>query len=77
MQELHTTVEVMAALGGDTAVATITGRKVSAVWNWKKFQTFPADTYVAMTTALAGHGHFASPALWRQVGVPAHKDKAA
>lgn len=67
MSHLTTTNEVIDALGGLAIVAEITGRKTGAAWNWQKFETFPADTFLAMTTALAERGHDAPPSLWRQV----------
>jgi hypothetical protein len=62
--ELTTTAAVMDALGGYKAVAALTGRKHGAAWNWKKFITFPADTYVAMQSELARIGYSAPPSLW-------------
>lgn len=61
---LHTTSEVMDALGGNLAVAEITGRNAKAVWNWRGFDTFPSNTYVAMTEALLAKGKSAPAALW-------------
>ena len=49
MEELTTTSSVMDALGGNLAVAQITKSTPKAVWNWRGFDTFPSNTYVAMT----------------------------
>lgn len=64
MEELSTTSEVMDALGGNVAVAEITGSKPKAVWNWRKSETFPSKTYVAMSEALLAKGKSAPAALW-------------
>jgi hypothetical protein len=64
MEELHTTSEVMDALGGNTAVAELVGSNNKAVWNWRGFDTFPSNTYVAMTDALRKKGKTAPASLW-------------
>lgn len=64
MDELHTTSEVMDALGGNTAVAELVGSNNKAVWNWRGFDTFPSNTYVAMTAALNARGKTAPASLW-------------
>jgi hypothetical protein len=68
MKTLHTTKEVIAALGGNLAVAALTGRTNKASWNWGRFTTFPANTYLVMNAELARRGFDASPALWRMLG---------
>ena len=65
--ELSTTIEVIEALGGISAVAELTNREYNAAHNWKSFQTFPPDTFLVMTTALERIGHRAPASLWRQV----------
>lgn len=70
MRELHTTCEIMDALGGTQAVADLTGRKYSAAFNWRAFGAFPANTYIAITTALEAHDYTASPKLWGMVEQP-------
>lgn len=67
MASLTTTIDVIKALGGTEAVAKLTGRKYSAAFNWRKFETFPPDTFLVMTKALADAGHTAPPTLWRMV----------
>mgnify|MGYP003439481101 FL=1 len=64
MSELTTTSEVMDALGGNGAVAELTGSSIKAVWNWRGFETFPSNTYVAMTIALRAAGKTAPASLW-------------
>jgi len=68
--ELTTTNEVIKALGGVKAVASLTNRTAGAAWNWTTFPTFPSDTYVVMQEELAKLGHSAPPSLWR-MAVPA------
>lgn len=63
-RELQTTAEVIQALGGYRAIAKITGRKDGAASNWGRFETFPANTYVAIRTALAERGLSAPDRLW-------------
>lgn len=64
MEELSTTSEVMDALGGNTPVAQLTGSKPTAVSNWRKSETFPSKTYLAMTDALFAKGKTAPASLW-------------
>lgn len=64
MDELHTTTEVMDALGGNPAVAALTHSKLTAVSNWRSFKTFPSNTYVAMIKALHRIGKTAPASLW-------------
>jgi hypothetical protein len=65
METLKTTSEVMDALGGNLAVAEITGSKPKAVSNWRRFETFPSKTYLAMTNALLAKGKQAPASLWK------------
>lgn len=65
MMKLLKTSEVIEALGGNPAVATLTDSKPNAVSNWRGFKTFPSNTYVAMTSALHEMGKSAPPSLWR------------
>jgi hypothetical protein len=64
MEELSTTSTVMDALGGNVAIAEITGSKPKAVWNWRGSETFPSNTYVAMIEALRAIGKTAPASLW-------------
>lgn len=64
METLSTTSAVMDELGGNLAVAELTGSNSKAVWNWRKSETFPSNTYVAMTSALLAKGKTAPAALW-------------
>lgn len=67
MAELARTVDVIEVLGGTDAVARLTGRKYSAAFNWRSFETFPPDTFVIMQRALRDAGHTAPDSLWRMV----------
>jgi len=64
MHDLKTTSEVMDALGGNPAVAKLTGSKTKAVWNWRTFETFPSNTYAVMIAALQERGKTAPASLW-------------
>lgn len=57
--------QVLEALGGNAAVAALTGRWPGAVSNWRSLEHFPANTYVIMRDALLAMGHEAPPDwLW-------------
>jgi hypothetical protein len=59
------TTQVIEALGGNAAVAALTGRWPGAVSNWRSLEHFPANTYVIMRDALLALGHEAPPDwLW-------------
>jgi len=64
MEALTTTSEVMDALGGNLAVAEITGSKPKAVSNWRSAETFPSNTYLALRNALLAKGKTAPARLW-------------
>lgn len=63
-EAIETAEQVFNALGGNAAVEIITSSKPSTVSNWRSFGTFPSNTYVAMTEALAARGKSAPPSLW-------------
>jgi hypothetical protein len=75
MKILDTASDVIDALGGNPAVGKITERNASAVSNWRKFNSFPAVTYVALKAALKAIEHDAPDSLWDMV--PAKADEAA
>lgn len=78
MDELRTTSQVMDALGGNSAVAELTGSSNKAVWNWRVSETFPSNTYVAMTAALAAIGRSAPATLWgMKIPAPAPQPEEA
>lgn len=64
MDELRTTSEVMDALGGNQPVADLTGSTNKAVSNWRGFEKFPSNTYVAMIAGLRAIGKTAPDSLW-------------
>jgi hypothetical protein len=66
MDQLSTTIAVIEALGGTSAVAALTGRTYPAAFNWRSAETFPSNTYVKMTNALEDKGMSAPPSLWGQ-----------
>lgn len=61
---LDTTKAVIKALGGATAVARLTGRKIQAVSNWAALSTFPANTFLTMQNRLREIGVEAPAWLW-------------
>lgn len=66
MSETHLTTAsaVIDRLGGNRPVADLTDRTPAAVSNWRGFNAFPSDTYIAMSRALANLGESAPLALW-------------
>lgn len=77
METLTTTSAVVDALGGYLAVAEITGSKPKAVSNWPRFETFPANTYVALTSALLAKGKTAPASLWGMKAANSDQETAA
>jgi hypothetical protein len=79
MKELLDTGSVMDAIGGNVAVAELTGATPKAAWNWRGFETFPSNTYVAMTRALEAKGFSAPASLWgmKNVDAPTDPERAA
>jgi hypothetical protein len=64
-KQLLTTGDVIDALGGTEKVAEITRRKYTAVWNWKKAEAFPPNTFLILQDALKSKGLEAPLSLWR------------
>ena len=64
---LKSTTAVIEALGGVRAVADLTNRTYQAAHNWKRFKTFPPDTYLVMKAKLDEIGATAPASLWRMV----------
>lgn len=62
---LESVEQVVEALGGPPAVAELTGRGVTAVYNWQSRGSFPPGTFVNMTAALKKKDHEAPMSLWR------------
>lgn len=74
MEQLRTTAEIIDALGGNAAVAEIVSTPdkpvtAKAVWNWRKWDTLPSKTYVAMIRALCAIDKTAAPQLWGMTGL--------
>jgi DNA-binding transcriptional regulator YdaS (Cro superfamily) len=55
---------VIKALGGTSAVATLTGVGPSAVSNWKARGTIPSENFLALSEALASREMEADPAVF-------------
>src|SRR5256885_6979876 len=55
--DLHSTAEIIDELGGNPAVAELTGTgNAKAVSNWRSSNLFPAWTYLILTNALQALG---------------------
>ena len=63
LKEVKSAREAIEAMGGNQAVAALTGKKTQHVTNWKK-DGFPANTFLILTDELARLGYRASPKLW-------------
>jgi hypothetical protein len=68
------TKDIVALLGGVKSVADLTGRTRNATSNWLRAQTFPSNTYIVMSRALAERGHTAPPSLWGMYEAPPSGD---
>lgn len=68
--------EVMDALGGNGPVGDLVGAKASTVSMWRKAQSFPANTYLAMTEAMKARGVSAPASLWG-MKMPDEQESAA
>lgn len=64
MDEIRDTSEIIDALGGNIAVAELTGATAKAVSNWRGFETLPSNTFVILSAALVRIGKTAPPSLW-------------
>lgn len=73
-QQLHTTSQVIEALGGKHVVASLTKRSWSAVWNWEDRKAFPPNTYTALKAALTKANATAPDSLW---GMAANSELAS
>jgi len=72
MKKLNNSRDVVTALGGVDAVASLTGRHYKSVSRWQAAkEAFPPTLYVAMQTALVEIGFTADPGLWGMEGYPA------
>lgn len=75
MKHIESAREVIDALGGIKAVSALTGRKTTTVSAWQaKFDGFPPNTYILLTSALALKGFAAPAALWGQIESGNHHD---
>jgi hypothetical protein len=66
---LTTASAVIDRLGGNQKVAALTRRNAAAVSNWRRFNAFPADTYLVLSRSLKDIGESAPPSLWKMVNV--------
>ena len=63
---LHSTEDVIEALGGIPPVAQLMDVGITAVHNWRSWNAFPPRTYVRMISALP-RGYHAPHELWRML----------
>lgn len=74
LRPLTTIDEVLAALGGDAAVARLTGRGRQSISNWRRRRGFPPVTFLVLREALKKRGWSAPEGLW---GMEAEKPARA
>jgi hypothetical protein len=77
VRSLHTTADVIEALGGLRAVAGLTGAAYKLVSGWGRAKNFPSRYFLVMTWALQKKRLRAHPSLWGQVTIPEMKQAAA
>ena len=75
MRPKTTTSKIIDALGGSGEVAKIFGINPHVVYNWRSYNKFPANTYVALQARLKRRGIQAPDHLWA-MRFPAAKDGA-
>lgn len=65
LRQLTSAPEIIDELGGPTAVAKLTNRKApQVVSNWRAANSFPSNTFLAITMALRERNVSAPPTLW-------------
>jgi hypothetical protein len=74
METLHTTRDVIAALGGTARLARCLGVGRTAVNNWAVTGVFPAKTYLAMKLMLKARKKTAPDDLWSFVRITSPKE---
>jgi len=75
MTNLGTATEIIDLLGGNPAVARLTSSTAKAVSNWRRFDRFPADTYLVIKAELMRNGHSAPDHLWSMREPPAARKR--
>jgi hypothetical protein len=65
--ELSTVDSVIEALGGNGAVARLTGRTHQAVSNWRRRGHFPSETFCVLRDELNRRDVPTALSLWRMV----------
>lgn len=61
---LSTVGEIIDALGGTAAVATLCGVGETAVSNWRSRREIPADKFMIFTAALGAAGKTVNPSVF-------------
>lgn len=69
-RKLTTAKQVIDAVGGTKAACDLTGRKPTAISNWRVWDRFPANTFWKFQTELERSGFTAPASLWGQDGAP-------
>jgi hypothetical protein len=66
IKKLKDCTRIIEVLGGTAEVSRLTRRQMAQVARWKRWNSFPPQTYLIMTQALAARGYVALPGLWSQ-----------
>jgi hypothetical protein len=64
LSRVNTVEEVIELLGGIDGMAALASTSTNAVYNWKFYRRFPADTYLLIQDALEELGKIAPDDLW-------------
>jgi len=67
MRRLVTTEAVIEELGGVKSIAKLAGAKYVTAHHWKQSGSFPARTYVLLTSLLAERNCRAPDSLWNML----------
>ena len=65
LRQLKSVRQIIGVLGGNGAVAELTGAQYNAVCNWRAAKRMPPRYFPLMIKALQKRGCTAAPALWR------------
>ena len=64
MARIKSVTEIIDLLGGNTEVGKLTASTPMAVSNWRRFDRFPASTYLVIKSELRRRRHSAPDHLW-------------
>lgn len=78
METLETASAIIDELGGNLAVAELfKDGRAKTVWHWRKTNSFPSNTYLAIRDALLAKGKTAPDSLWGMKATTSETETAA